>query len=357
MSDSKSDQTERDIINLVVESDTDRRNVYISSLLFSRAIVFYPSDKLTPKMKEKQIEIASSGGTDLKNPLGSVIIPSYDKKNYLIELYVDYMLQGHRDILDTLLAYGTKISLDDKSFNNGDKLDWNSIYATVDGIEPRSGSNGYQTISDSSTVVISMSMFDLAKKMGRSTHKNVYDNLLNKITQLFSAYVTVSELDEDNDYLERKPLRFIQDYRFCYNSKMNKNKKGNDTNSVNHIFVILDPSLLISIRDHGCWLREEQQFMSNYTKPLLRNFLKYVLTHTQEFISKKKLNCAIEMYIKSIPLPVGSAFKKNLVNCLLEESIQRKLYMDFGISFYEDNHNEIYILRQNMEPSEHLERA
>ncbi len=60
-----------------VIEEQDRPNNYISSLLYSRATVFYPAAKITESMKNKLIEVAESGGTDFESPLGKIDIKSY----------------------------------------------------------------------------------------------------------------------------------------------------------------------------------------------------------------------------------------------------------------------------------------
>lgn len=344
-------QYDADQPTLRVEREEERRNVFINSQLLSRATVFYPDNKLTPWMRNKLVEIAKSGGTDIDNPLGSVLIKSYGR-TYLIELFVDFMLQPHRDLLDTLLASGDKMTLGEKSYRAGARLRWKHIFEQVPGVQPMRGSNLIaDTIDDRSCIVISMSMYNLARKMGYTPHRNVYDNIEKRLHQLYSAFVTASELDDNGNPIGRAPIRFIKDYRFCYCPAYDKNGKGSkrDRPSVNHVFVIIDRSLLLSIREHGYWLREDQAYVKEYSNPRPRNFLKYIKTHENDFINSKKLKSVLDYYIASFPVPVYRTFKNKVLADITSPDFIRQIWQDFGIQIMQNEDHE-WIIR--VDPAE-----
>ncbi|RSD30474.1 DNA mismatch repair protein [Vibrio pectenicida] len=332
----------KDLGNIVVHEESERKNAFISSLLYSRATVFHPSLTLTSFMKKKLVEVAENGGTTFDTPLGTSIISSYGN-SYRVDLYVDYLLQGHRDLLDTLLAYATKITLDKKSREQGLPFTWSSVLKTISGIEVVSENHPYNIIDDQSSIVLSMSMYELAIRMGLTPHRTNYKKIEDRIAKLFAVFLTVSQIDDDGSLMDRKPLRFIKDFRVCYDPSKNKNGKNKGNAVANHVFVILERSLLKSIKDHGFFLREEQFLMANYSQPSIRSFLKYLKTHKKQFASGKKLDWMMEQYIQSMASPVGINFRTSLKKLILDSEMMKQIENDFYIQIRMKEDGQLYL--------------
>ncbi|MDF9399087.1 DNA mismatch repair protein [Vibrio sp. 1180_3] len=327
MTDQESNEKSRR--SLRVTKEENRKNNFISSLLYSRLTIFHPAQRLNSYMQSRLELIAKNGGTDFNTPLESQVISSYGTQ-YKIELFVDYLLQGHRDVLDTLLAYGTMITLDDEAYNKGKKLTWSEIYGTLPNAEPSKSPQDAFNVLDSGSVVLSMSMYDLATQMGLRPHRDTYDKIERRIAQLHSAYITASQLDDDGEIIDRAPIRFIEDFRLLYDHSKNKNGKAIERKT-NHVFVVPDRRLLKAIRDHGYFLRLEQQMMRNYSQPTVRSFLKYMRTHKSEFIHGKRFDWLVDQYVQSIPTEVGRTFKALLKKNIL--SMASQIEMDFQVQF------------------------
>ncbi|CAM3147088.1 DNA mismatch repair protein [Vibrio rarus] len=322
-----------DSINLTVTNEEDRKNRFISSILFSRATIFHPASRLTSTMKNKLIEVAQNGGTDQNNPLESVTIKSYGK-NFQVDLHVDYLLQSHRDILETMLAYAQTIQLDDESYEAGSRLSWSNIYKTVkNGDISSSQSDNFDSFIDRDATVLSMSMYELATRMGMTTTRANYNQIERKIIQLSTAHLIVNELDDQQNIVGKKSLKFVQDYRFyCDRSKF-KRKTKDTGNLTNHVFLVPDMRLLQAIRDHGYYYRLEQHKMTHYSKPSVRSFLKYIMTHKPSFLHQKMFEWALDSYIHSIASPVSHSFRSDLRKDLLNQAVQ--IEMDFQIQIRE----------------------
>ena len=315
--------------NLTVINEEDRKNRFISSILFSRATIFHPASRLTSSMQSKLIEIAKSGGTNPNQPLESVNVSSYGK-TFQVDLHVDYLLQPHRDILETLLAYAQTIQLDDDSYDMGARLTWSQVFRTIgEGEISASQSDGLDSFIDREATVLSMSMYDLAKRMGMAPTRANYDQIEKRIIQLSTAHLIINELDDNNDIVGRKPLSFVQDYRFYCDRTKHKNKRSNQNNLTNHVFVVPDMRLLQAIRDHGYYYRLEQYKMSHYSKPSVRSFLKYITTHKVSYLHTKTLDWAISSYINSIASKVSHSFKSDLKKDLIANAIQ--IEQDFSL--------------------------
>lgn len=317
--------------SLTVINEEDRKNRFISSILFSRATIFHPASRLTSTMQAKLVAIAQSGGTDPNHPLESVCINSYGK-NFRVDLHVDYLLQPHRDILETMLAYAQTIQLDDSSYEAGARLSWSQVYNTISNGEPSATQeDGFDSFIDRDATVLSMSMYELATRMGMATTRANYDQIERRITQLATAHLVINELDDEQNVTGKKPLEFVQDYRFyCDKSKF---KTGNRSgkNLTNHVFLVPDIRLLQAIRDHGYYYRLEQHKMTNYSKPSVRSFLKFITTHKPEYLHTKKFEWALESYIQSIASKVSHSFKSDLRKDLMSHAIQ--IEKDFSLQF------------------------
>lgn len=337
-----------DNTSLTVTNEEDRKNRFISSILFSRATIFHPASRLTSSMQTRLMSVAQSGGTDPNNPLESVKIKSYGK-NFQVDLHVDYLLQPHRDILETMLAYAQTIQLDDESYEAGSRLTWSHVYQTInDGELSHSQEDSFDSFIDRDATVLSMSMYELATRMGISTTRANYDQIEKRITQLSTAHLVINELNENDEILGKKPLSFVQDYRFyCDKSKFRSGRK-NVRNLTNHVFLVPDMRLLQAIRDHGYYYRLEQHKMTNYSKPSIRSFLKYITTHKPEFLHTKKFEWALESYIQSIASKVSHSFQSDLRKDLMANALQ--IETDFNLQFRDiGNGLQIFYVGENDE--------
>lgn len=327
---------------LTITEEKDRANRFISSLLFSRATVFHPSNRLTTHMKDRLMAVASSGGTNLNIPLESVIMNSYGKQ-LRVDLHVDYLLQPHRDILETILAYGKTMQLDDETYESGGNLSWHNVFKTIEnGCEPKITPDGFDSHIDREATVISMSMYELATRMNMAPTRANYDQIERRIVQLKTAMLLINEIDSDGDIIDRKPLSFISDFRFYCDFSKFKGCKPPSKIQTNHVFIIPDFRLLESIRDYGYYYRLEQFKMSHYSKPSVRSFLKYIKTHEMSFVNNKKLDWAIDSYINSIASKVSHSFRSDLRKDLLLKSAT--IHEDFGYQFIVTDEKEIKIV-------------
>lgn len=313
--------------------EKDRANKFISSILFSRATIFHPSSRLTPKMKSKLVSIAQSGGTDINRPLESVKIRSYGK-DFRVDLHVDYLLHPHRDILETLLAYALIIKLDAESYASGGRLSWLQVLSTLSNAQmsstqPDAIQDGFDGMIDRDAIILSMSMYDLAIKLKIQPTRKNYEQIEQRIMQLSTAKLIVNELDDDNNIVDKKPLSFINDFRFCFDKKKMKNKRGINKCLTNHVFIIPDARLLAAIRDHGYYYRLEQHKITNYSTLSVRSFIKWLTTHTFNYLHTKRLSWAITEYIASIASPVSASFKSDLKRGILSNALQ--IEKDFNL--------------------------
>ncbi|WP_217529302.1 DNA mismatch repair protein [Vibrio metschnikovii] len=321
-----------------VIEEQDRPNNYISSLLYSRATVFYPAAKITESMKNKHIEVAESGGTNFENPLGKIDIKSYGK-NLTVNLHGDFLLQPHRDILEALLAFATTIKLSDESYRKGKTLSWDDIFITIfNGNNAKINNDSFDSKIESDAVVLSSSLYELANNLNLEPHPSNYRIIERRLNQLLSAFLLVEEKDEDDKCIDRKVVRFIQDIRFVHDPMKNK-RKGTSQNKTNHIFVVLDYRLLAAIRDHGYFFRAEQRKISKYKEPSIRSFLKFMLTNNVQFLSGKKLEWLIGQYLLSIliepsnPRRMKSSLKNNLIR------YKNQILEDFDVMIKQDESN------------------
>lgn len=327
--------TEKKATELKITEEQDRPNNYISSLLYSRATVFYPAAKITEAMKSKLIEVAESGGTDFENPLGKMDINSYGK-NLTINLHGDFLLQPHRDILEALLAFATTIKLSDESYLEGKKISWDDILSTIfNGNNAKIKNDPFDSKIESDAVVLSSSLYDLANNLNLEPHPSNYRIIERRLSQLLSAFLLVEEKDEHGKCIDRKVVRFIQDIRFVHDPMKNK-RGGASKNKTNHVFVVLDHRLLAAIRDHGYFFRVEQKKISKYKEPSIRSFLKFMLTNNVQFLSGKKLEWLIEQYLLSIPVELSNPrrMKTSLKNNLLK--YRNHILEDFDIIIKQD---------------------
>lgn len=327
--------TDQKSSNLEVTEEKDRANSFISSVIYSRATVFHPSTRHTEAMKKKLIEIASTGGIDPDRPLETIELSVYgDEKGtserYKIDLHVEYLLQTHRNLLETIFAYGKTI----KSKNINERLNWKQVLSEVKGIKlSESQPNAFDVISDPLATVFSISLYELAKRLGKTPNRINYDHFERLILQLSAAKMTVSKINEDGEVFESQDMNFIKEYRFCYDSNKSKNslksKKGDKL--TNHVFIIPDVKLVSLIAQKGYFLRLNQRKMQNYKSSSVQSFIKWLATHETKFINTKKLDWVIDEYLSSIASPVSANFRSELKKNLIADRFQLEADFDYQI--------------------------
>ncbi|MGL4733634.1 MAG: DNA mismatch repair protein [Enterovibrio sp.] len=306
---------------LLITEEKDRRNVHISSIFYGRVSIFHPSQRLTPSMMSRLAEVAASGGTDLNNPLESVDF-QYKGRVHKIGLHVDYLLHPHRDILEMIIAYSRTVKLLEEEQEKGIPLTWLSVLSSVKGIQITNPQKESRAIISSDATVFSISMYELAKRLKIKPHRSNYDLIERRITQLSTAMISVSELDEAGNIVDINPFSFIDSFRFCCNASKNKNKKSNGS-STNHIFIVLSNQLVEAIMEHPAkHYREDQYKITHYNSLPLRSCIKWLTTHEPEFLHTKKLDWVLKQYIASIATPTSSSFKSKLKKELLSNAEQ-----------------------------------
>lgn len=316
-------------VNLIVTPESQRQNRFISSRLVSQATIFYPASQLTPTMKSKLIEMAKGGGTDPNSPLESTYI-NWEGKHYRIDLHADYLLQVHRDILDVMLAFAETIQLDDVSYSNCNHFSWKDVYQTIDKVTEIQQNNLDSSISSDATI-LSMSLNELATKIGLSSTKKNHEKIQRCIIQMATTHLVINELSEDRSVRSKRPLKLIQDYRFCYNKSHTNSERNTERALINHVFLIPDKRLLQSIRDHGYCYRLDQHKITQYTKASVRSFLKYIISNQLDTLNNKTLDWALDCYLHSIASKVSHDFRNRLKIDLLENAkqIEQHFYLRF----------------------------
>lgn len=322
--------------NLEITDEKDRANKFISSIIYSRATVFHPSTRHTQRMKDRLVELATSGGIDPARPLESVEMSSYGRR-YKVDLHVEYLLQTHRNLLETIFAYGQTIKLDDESYNAGKRLNWKSVLGTVEGIKlSESQPDAFDVIADPNATVFSISMYEIAKRLGKRQNRINYDQFERLILQLSAAKMTVSEFDENDNIIDVKTMNFIQDYRLCYDSSKIKNngntgKGKKNHNLTNHVFIVPDVKLIRLIAEQGYYYRLDQRKMLNYKSSAVQSFIKWITTHKGKFLNTKKLDWLIDEFLASIASPVSVNFRNELKKSLIADSLQLEKDFDLQI--------------------------
>ncbi|MCY9874023.1 DNA mismatch repair protein [Vibrio barjaei] len=312
-----------------IEKEENRRNTNISFVVFGRATIFHPSSRLTPAMKRKLEEVAKQGGAGLTKPLESVEVSAYGTK-YQIDLHNHYLLVSHREVLESILGHGNIIKLTDESYKAGQHLTWQQIYESE-------GMKGKE-IDRSSTasripaggVVLSISMYKLATVMGIKPIKANYNAIANRIFELQNTNMIITETPKAGEKTQY-PLRLISDFRLFSNSNT-LTKANPDFNAINHIFIIPDMSLLKAIGRTGYLPRADQLLIKNYSKPSVKSFLKFVLTHEPSFYDGKKLDWLIDQYRNSMTSAVGPNFYTRLVDDIINNIYQ--IENDFSIRIF-----------------------
>lgn len=336
MSDDKKDELEKPLYH--IEKEEDRRNTNISFVVFGRATIFHPSSRQTPTMRRKLEEVAKLGGAGLKKPLETIEVNAYGT-DYKIDLHNHYLLVPHREILESILAHGNIIKLTDESYKRGEKLTWDKIYESV-------GVKGKEVERSSASahipaggVVISISMYKLATAMGIKPQRTNYDVIANRIFELQNTNMIITETTKKG-VTTQYPLRLISEFRlFSDANAVTKEKAGFE--SINHVFIVPDMSLLKAIGHKGYLPRADQLLMKNYSKPSLKSFLKFVLTHDPEFYDGRTLDWLISQYRKSMASVVNAAFYSILKKELIANIY--KIENDFSIRIHSRGKDEYYV--------------
>ncbi|MCG3883359.1 DNA mismatch repair protein [Photobacterium leiognathi] len=318
---------------LEVVDEADRQNVFISSILYSRAVVFHPADRFTPHMKKRLVEVANKGGISMTNPLETTYVQSYGDK-FKIDLHVSYLLQSHRDILDAILSFAQKIQLNDESYDAGLSLSWPQVFETLGDNVSRSDSQSdevfFDSIIDSDDTVLSISLYDLAKKIGLSPTRDNYNVIENRIVQMSSVFLTASRLNKNDETEDVCMINLIKDFRFVTDRSKHKNKRGDGRSLTNHVFIIPDHRLLQSIREYGHFKRNQQWKMSSYRRAPVRSFIKFLTTNKPDYVRGKKLSWMVNRYMSSFLTPPNRTFKGELIKSI--SGYAENLAHDFGLS-------------------------
>lgn len=313
---------------LRITEEKDRKNTPISSALYGRISIFHPSQRLTPSMKMRLIDIAQSGGTDLNNPLESAIT-KYKGKMFRVGLHVDYLLHPHRDVLEMIISYARTVELHDESFNNSERLTWFDVLSSISGTNITNPQRELTETINSEATVFSISMYELARLLKISPTRKNYDQIEKRITQLATAKISISELDEEGTPIDVKPFSFIESFRFCYDANKNKNNRA-EKPATNHVFIVLNNQLVETIITYPTkHFRKDQYKITNYNSLPLRSLIKWVTTHEPEFLHTKKMEWVIDRYISSIATDTSASFKSKLKKELLANTDQ--LEIDYGL--------------------------
>lgn len=330
--------------DLEITFEKDRVNKYISTVLYSRAVMFHPSDRLNGQMKKNLLDVAKSGGSRFEIPLASKTIKSKNSNTYKIELFGDYLLQTHRELLETILAFADLIKLKDQSYFDGKSLTWDQIFKYLPNFEISKDREG---ISKSNKIhpdsfILSISLYDLAKYQGRDKTRKNYDSYENMILQLSLAQLVITEYSEDGRVIEKSPLTFFEDYKFVFDRSKIKNKKGLEEKNANHLFIIPALSLCDAIDNKGYLKKEFQMKIAKYSVSSLQTFFKWFITHSPKFIHTKKLDWMIDFFYDSLATPVHDKFKRDLKKKFLANLKQFEADFDFTLIPLENGDFQFY---------------
>ncbi|EGR1604158.1 MULTISPECIES: DNA mismatch repair protein [Vibrio] len=313
---------------LKITEEKDRKNTPISSALYGRVSIFHPSQRLTPNMKARLVEVAQSGGTDLNNPLESADL-EYKGEKFRIGLHVDYLLHPHRDVLEMIISYARTVQLHDESFDNGQRLTWFGVLSSISGIRISNPEKEKSDIINSEATVFSISMYDLAKLLKISPTRKNYDQIERRITQLATAKISISTLNDDGVPIDVKPFSFVESFRFCYDSSKDKNKRS-DKQATNHVFIVLNNQLVEAIVDYPTkHFRKDQYKIANYNSLPLRSLIKWLTTNEPDYLHTKKMEWVIDRYIDSVATSTSASFRSKLKKELLSNAEQ--IEADYGL--------------------------
>jgi hypothetical protein len=279
-------------------------------------------------MKARLVEVAQSGGTDFNNPLESAEL-EYKGDKFRIGLHVDYLLHPHRDVLEMIISYARTVELHDESFDNGQRLTWFGVLSSISGIDILNPEKEMNDVINSEATVFSISMYDLAKLLKISPTRKNYDQIERRITQLATAKVSISQLNDDGLPIDVKPFSFVESFRFCYDSSKDKNKLS-EKPSTNHVFIVLNTQLVEAIIDYPTkHFRKDQYKIANYNSLPLRSLIKWLTTNEPHYLHTKKLEWVIDRYIVSVATPTSASFRSKLKKELLSNVDQ--IEADYGL--------------------------
>jgi hypothetical protein len=321
---------------LLVTDEEKRPNRHISSHLFSRATIFHPSPTYTPWMLER---MAGRLESDLNKPLSSVEFPLFSK-NFRVDLHGDFLLQSHKDLLETIIAYAKTIKLDDESYAAGERLTWKAIFKALPELQVVGSGLEFDSVLDPDATVFSIGLYELAGWLSVKPDRVNYDLIEKRIFQLSMARLVVNEINEDGQIVDVNPIKFVDDFRLCYDSSKNKNGKG--SRSTNHVFLVLDRRLIDAILNYGYYYRIEQHKIMHYRSPALRSFLKWIKTHEPQYLNGKKLAWTLAEYAKSVASPVGANFLRNLKEQVLSNVAEIEADFHFSIRKHSFDEEQIF---------------
>lgn len=319
------DTSESLILQIIEEQDRGDKN--IGSLIYSRAVIFHPTNRLTNIMKARLKEVAEAGGSQMSLPLARSE-SQINGERVTIDLHGNYLLHSHREILEAILAHSDLVRLYPDDYDAGLKMGWNDVFRAVNSKEI-SGKSSNDTLDESDGMVLSIGMYDLALKLGMTPHRKNYERIRDKLLQVQLSSLMVYKYSEGGEVSEASSLKFIKDLKFVFDTSKKNFSKIQTSNDCNHILLVPDNSLLEMIRDHGYFKRSDQEKIPNYNGDLIKSFIKWVKTHKATFINTKKLTWAIDQYINSLATPTNKNTHSRLENELLKCSEQ--IAKDFNI--------------------------
>lgn len=328
----------RVIKKIFITTEDERPDNFVSTTFFGRATIFHPSKNLSEAMIARKKEIAGVPDGLANIPLVQVEADVHGE-SYTVSLYGEYLLQVHREILETVFAHGKCMKCDRELLDQGVQYVWGDIYDDIESgstprIDIKKASPKEREIVNPNTLVkspylpiFSMSLYELATRLGMSPNRKNYESIMSRIRTLHMAQVDIRRKLPEGGY-EEFPVSFLDDYRFyCDHSKLRRstkerNEKGDVVTAANHIFLVPSPQLLQAIRFKGYFKASEQASIANYSKPSVKSFLKYLGTHKRTFVEAKTLDYMIGEYVASIASETSRTFSYDLKKTIIELSGQ-----------------------------------
>lgn len=343
--------------NLVIVAAEDRDGEKsISSMIYSRAIVFYPAIRKTPKMKKRLDEIHALKLADKPTyniPLDEVIlnIKGVTKK---ISIHEDFLLQTHRDVLDSILANSDAVTL----IGNSDSFSWRRVLNTVaaeQGVEfdYQADESAISSVKLSEKIpktlpVLSIPLYKVAKSLGMQANHKTYNSIIQKVHDMAHATIYHSTQNPDGTFGGKEPLNLVKMYLACRSPK-NRNSLVDSVSAKtpNHILVVMDALFFKAISADKHYLKKDYNRFQPFKTPSLKSFLIWLSTHNNDFLDNKSLKWLIDEYVKSTITEVGGAFKYQLRDAVMAniDEIEKQ----FKISFVENSAKANNFKLKNME--------
>lgn len=324
-----------DINNIDFTEEKDRPNSFTSTQIFARATVFYPSSRITATMKTHEELSRTASDPIFSNVITVPVNGESATASYKIDMYGRILLQSHRDILETIISHGDHMALNEEKFGKSDiECTWEGVFKktfkdSYDGNMPRMV-NPYLP-SDSH--VFSISFYELATRLGISHTKSNYEMIRERLKHIMESHLVVNTLDENGAITFTETVKFIDRYVLYTDKSKYKGRKfvksDNYDDTTNHVFIVPEYGLVQSIRDHGYIKRSDRPKLKNYTKPPIRSFIMFLMSHKDKFINTKKLDWVIDEYIGTMSMKVSHAFKSTLRNDI--KACRDLIHEDFGI--------------------------